>query len=201
MKASSASASTAPTAHRRCGTSVHCGGTPSSERHALNVVGASPRAKCGATFPDSESALSVDRAAALVRRSSGSRRTRLPATWAFMSAIRAPSDTSRLEALITAADGTKTALERTGEHRFEARFPLAKEGVALGTLKLADGKFLTLPPVALPYSPEFEPSPDPQRGERLLRKLADESNGVAGVSAAELWRGERSGHAWRVISS
>lgn len=112
------------------------------------------------------------------------------------------SDTSRLEATIAAADGTKQSsmLERTGEGRFEARFPLAKEGVALGTVKLGDGKFLALPPVALPYSPEFESSPDPERGERLMRRLAEESGGVAGVGASEWWRGERSGHAWRVIA-
>ncbi|MBK7874207.1 MAG: VWA domain-containing protein [Planctomycetes bacterium] len=112
------------------------------------------------------------------------------------------SDTSRLVARVTNADGTKTTLEleRTGENRFEARFPMEKEGIALGTLALADGKTVALPPVALPYSPEFEPSPDPQRGERLLRKLAEESNGVVGVGAAEFWRGERAGHAWRVIA-
>jgi hypothetical protein len=114
----------------------------------------------------------------------------------------ARSDTSHLEARMTGADGTKTTLqlERVGENRFEARFPLAKEGITLGTLALADGKTVALPPIALPYSPEFEPSPDTERGERTLRKLASESSGVAGVEAAAFWRGERSGHAWRVIA-
>jgi hypothetical protein len=99
-------------------------------------------------------------------------------------------------------DGTtgSVLLERTGENRFEGRYALEKEGVALGTLELADGKFVTLPPVALPYSPEFEPSPDPQRGERLLRRLAEESGGMSGVAAADLWRGARAGHAWRVVT-
>lgn len=112
------------------------------------------------------------------------------------------SDTTKLEAHLTAADGTQTTvlLERVGENRFEARQTIAKEGITLGTLRLADGKFVTLPPVALPYSPEFEPSPDPQRGERLLRKLAEESGGIAGVNPGELWRGERSGNAWKVIT-
>lgn len=112
------------------------------------------------------------------------------------------SDTSKLLAHVTTADGTKTTLEleRTGENRFEARFPMEKEGIALGTLALADGKTVQLPPVALPYSPEFEPSPDPQRGERVLRRVAEEANGLVGVSANELWRGERDGHAWRVIA-
>jgi hypothetical protein len=114
----------------------------------------------------------------------------------------ARSDTSKLEAHWTAPDGTQTTvlLQRTGENRFEARQAIANEGITLGTLRLADGKFVTLPPVALPYSPEFEPSPDPQRGERLLRKLAEESGGVAGVNTSELWRGERSGQEWRVIA-
>lgn len=112
------------------------------------------------------------------------------------------SDTSRIEALVSDADGTKhtLALERTGEHTLEARFPLHKEGIALGTLKLEGPRTITLPPIALPYSPEFEASPDPARGERLLRRIAEESGGIAGVNAAELWRGERSGKAWRVIS-
>ena len=112
------------------------------------------------------------------------------------------TDTSVLVAHMTAADGTKRAIElaRVGENRFEARYAMEKEGIALGTLALAGGKSITLPPVALPYSPEFEPSPDPDRGERLLRKLAEESGGVTGVNASEFWRGERSGHAWRVIA-
>lgn len=115
----------------------------------------------------------------------------------------ARTDTSKLEARFTAADGSKTVLglERVSENRFEARTTIAKEGIALGTLALADGRSLALPPIALPYSPEFEPSPDAQRGERLLRRVAEESNGIAGVGAADVWRGERAGRGWRVITS
>lgn len=118
-------------------------------------------------------------------------------------AAGARTDTSKLEARFTAADGSKSVLqlERVGENRFEARTTLAKEGIALGTLALADGRSISLPPVALPYSPEFEPNPDAQRGERLLRRVASESNGVAAVGAADFWRGERSGKGWRVITS
>lgn len=68
-------------------------------------------------------------------------------------------------------------LERVGEDRVEARIPLSADGVALGAIDVGDHRVLALPPVALPYSPEFEPSPDPRRGERLLARLAAETGG------------------------
>jgi len=37
--------------------------------------------------------------------------------------------------------------------------------------RLARDRAVTLPPLALPYSPEFERSLDPGRGERLMREL------------------------------
>ncbi|HVS09680.1 MAG TPA: VWA domain-containing protein [Planctomycetota bacterium] len=91
-------------------------------------------------------------------------------------------------------------LERVGAQRYEARFPLERSGIALGTLKLADGRFLSLPPVALPYSPEFERPPDPQAGERLLRRIARESGGEVAGAAGALFRGERHSRAWRPVT-
>lgn len=113
-----------------------------------------------------------------------------------------PPDTSHLEARISTADGgTETlVLARTGEHRYEARYPLEHEGIALGTVRLDEDRFVTLPPIALPYSPEFERGADLERGSRLLRRLAQESGGTLDPPASALYEGERSARAWRVIS-
>jgi len=113
-----------------------------------------------------------------------------------------PPDTSMLTARIVGADGERTELElaRTGEFLFEARYPLEKEGVALGTVVLGPERFVRLPPIALPYSPEFERSPDKDRGRRTLREIARESGGEVGPSATALFRGSRQGRLWRVVS-
>ena len=70
----------------------------------------------------------------------------------------------------------------------------------MGTVKLDDDHFISLPPVVLPYSPEFERSPDADRGARLLKRLTRESGGELGVTAGSFFRGERSGSVWRLIS-
>ena len=99
-------------------------------------------------------------------------------------------------------DGTTRdlALERTADNRYEARAPLAKDGIELGTLALADGRSLQLPPIALPYSPEFERGPDPLRGERILREIAQESGGLVDPAATEFFRGSRDAKGWRLVS-
>jgi hypothetical protein len=113
---------------------------------------------------------------------------------------KAPPDTSELAARITGPDGRvrELSLERVGEGRFEARFPLEREGVALGTLRVGE-RFVSLPPIALPYSPEFERSLDAAAPERLLRRVAEESGGLSLASAAELWRGSRAASTWRLL--
>ncbi len=110
-------------------------------------------------------------------------------------------DLSKLAGRMRGGDGETSELvfQRTGEHRWEARAKLTAEGVALGTIALGDGRTIRLPPVALPYSPEFERGADPRRGEPLLRRLAAESGGVLNPGAAELFRGERTGKGWRPI--
>lgn len=110
--------------------------------------------------------------------------------------------TARLTANLTTSKGItrKVSLLRTGAQRFEARVALEGEGALLGTVELADGRALPLPPLVLPYSPEFERSPDPQRGERLLRRIAKETGGALGASIPEALAGARSGAAWRLIT-
>jgi uncharacterized membrane protein len=111
-------------------------------------------------------------------------------------------DASRLSVRIRAPDGTArdVALERTGDNRFEARTALAREGVQLGTIGFADGRTLELPPLALPYSPEFERGSDAERGDRLLRSLARESAGIVNPSASDLFSGDRASRGWRPLS-
>ena len=113
-----------------------------------------------------------------------------------------PVDTSKLSAKLLRPDGTKTdhLFERTGSNRFETRLKLDAEGVTLGTLRLADGRFEDLPPMVLPYSPEFERQPDPTAGERLLRRLAQETGGEVAPAGHTLLRGERATLAWRIVS-
>ncbi|MCB9914737.1 MAG: VWA domain-containing protein [Planctomycetes bacterium] len=111
-------------------------------------------------------------------------------------------DASRLEARLGLEDGRtlRRDFERVTERLFEARFPLEQAGVALPTVTLDDERALLLPPVALPYSPEFEPTPDPEAGERLLRRLALESGGAVAPAVTTLFEGPDSSSAWRPIS-
>ncbi len=113
-----------------------------------------------------------------------------------------PPDTSELSAILEEADGERRelVLERTAENLFEARTILEEEGVALGTVALGGERFVSLPPLALPYSPEYERSPDPERGRRLLAQVARESGGAVGVTAGAFFRGARESRAWRLIS-
>jgi hypothetical protein len=113
-----------------------------------------------------------------------------------------PADTSALEVRLTDAGGTTRALplERVGEHRFEATTTLARAGVVLGSVALGDGRALALPPLVLPYSPEFELGSDPARGEKLLRRIARESGGEVAPPLATLFRGERRASVWRVVA-
>ena len=117
-----------------------------------------------------------------------------------------PPDLSRARVRLTGADGTTSSLplERVGENRYEARAPLAREGVLLGSVVLGrdergEERMLALPPLALPYSPEFERSADPKRGERLLRAVARESGGEVSPPLGTLLRGEREARTWRVV--
>jgi len=112
-----------------------------------------------------------------------------------------PPDTTGLEVHLGHADGTTEVLplERVGEYSYEARTTLAREGVALGAVRLADGRSLGLPPLVLPYSPEFEVS-DPTRGEALMRDIARTSGGESMPPLGTLFRGDRRARVWRVVT-
>jgi hypothetical protein len=65
-----------------------------------------------------------------------------------------------------------------GEHTLEARFALRNSGVYVGAVETAPGQVLPLPPLSLPYSPEFEPRADPEEGRATLREVARISGGT-----------------------
>ncbi|MBL8859066.1 MAG: VWA domain-containing protein [Planctomycetes bacterium] len=112
-------------------------------------------------------------------------------------------DPSRMTLRVREADGTARdlTLERTGQNRFSARTSLTRDGIQLGTLSLGDGRTLELPPIALPYSPEFERGQDLRRGERVLREIAVESGGLVDPSIKDLFRGERQGRGWKLLGA
>ncbi len=60
----------------------------------------------------------------------------------------------------------------------EARFPIGNAGLYVGAVQLGNGTVLPLAPLSLPYSPEFEPRPDPQEGMKTLREIARVTGGV-----------------------
>ena len=113
-----------------------------------------------------------------------------------------PPDTSRLTARLRTPSGAwhDHLLERVDEYRYEARVPLREEGIVIGTVRLGDESFVTLPPIALPYSPEFERRADPDEGGRLLRGLAGTTGGLVSPEAHVLFRGERAAKAFRIVS-
>ena len=57
-----------------------------------------------------------------------------------------PPDSSDLVAVLFGADGARNevVLERVGEQRYEARYPLEREGVTVGTVKLGPDQFVSL---------------------------------------------------------
>jgi len=77
----------------------------------------------------------------------------------------------------TGATSDRLNLSWVDEDTLEARFPVQKSGLYLGAVQLG-GHVLPLAPLSLPYSPEFEPRPDPQEGRRTLREMARVTGGI-----------------------
>ena len=100
---------------------------------------------------------------------------------------------ARIEARVSGPDGDARPVDlvRTAATRLEGRFALSKEGVHRPVLALGDGRFLRVAPVALPYSPEFEPRLDPGEGESLLRRIAAITGGRLDPPSGTLFEGPR----------
>lgn len=84
-----------------------------------------------------------------------------------------------------------------GENRFEARVPLATDGIYRFAAATEDGEIVPIDPVAVPYSPEFEARSERDAGERVLGTISRLSGGRMNVPTPEFWRGERGGSATR----
>ena len=65
-------------------------------------------------------------------------------------------------------------------------FSLSGSETALATVEMPDGKRRSLPPVCLPYSPEFRP-PRPDRGRRALERVAGATGGEERADLAGVW--------------
>jgi uncharacterized membrane protein len=91
-------------------------------------------------------------------------------------ALAASLDTAR--GVLTTPDGRSLdlLLERIAPSRLVARVPLESDGVYRSAISVA-GSTLRVPPLCLPYSPEWALQPDPRAGERVLRRLALSTGG------------------------
>jgi len=90
--------------------------------------------------------------------------------------LAASLDTAR--GVLTTPDGRSLdlLLERVGPGRLVARVPLERDGVYRSAIAVA-GTTLRVPPLCLPYSPEWAVQPDARAGERVLRRLALSTGG------------------------
>ena len=115
-------------------------------------------------------------------------------------------DTSKLELHLTRGDGSVVVrtLEPVGEFAYEQRVDLGGGGIALGSVHLADGSVLQLPPVALPYSPEYAPvkaaDSEATPGRDLLLELADLTGGAELASLEQAFAGPREARRWRDVT-
>lgn len=82
-----------------------------------------------------------------------------------------------------------------GENRFEARVELPEDGIFRFAAVTEGGEVVPIDPVAVPYSPEYEPRAEHDSGERLLGQLARISGGRVNPPITDWWRGARGGSA------
>jgi hypothetical protein len=78
-----------------------------------------------------------------------------------------------------------------GPDTLVAEIPLEGEETALGTVAVPGQKPQALPPVCLPYSPEFAPAPlgaSDDRGRLALERLAHSTGGVERVDLSGVWK-------------
>jgi len=101
----------------------------------------------------------------------------------------------KLEARVTGPDGNARTvlLRRVGDRRLEARIPLSGDGVYRAAVKVGETRFVRVPPVTLPYSPEFEPRRDPREGEKTLARIVRIAEGKIDPTADDLFAGTRTG--------
>ena len=92
-------------------------------------------------------------------------------------------------AMIMSADESKPVklpLQWTSPQTMRATFRLRQSGIYHGLIITREGKRVSLPPVVLPYSPEFEPSPR-GAGVKTLKQLAEATGGRRIMHVKELF--------------
>jgi uncharacterized membrane protein len=99
---------------------------------------------------------------------------------------------ANVEAVVTGPDGPVPVwLTRVDERRLEARLALSGQGVYRAAIKVGADEVVRVPPVTLPYSPEFEPRADPRAGEKLLQRVVEIAEGRVDPPLGELFAGNR----------
>lgn len=94
--------------------------------------------------------------------------------------------------VLSRPDGTTEDLvfERKEPGRLLVRVPLRGTGVHRAAVQVG-GETIRMPPLCLPYSPEFAPAFDARAGERTLRSLARATGGEFGANVEAIVAGER----------
>lgn len=109
----------------------------------------------------------------------------------------------KLRGRVLMPDGStqEALLVRVDERRLEARFPLGGEGVYRAVVEVEGSReIVQVPPVTLPYSPEFERRPDPETGARELARLVEIGEGRIDPPLAELLSGPRDSAGARALA-
>jgi hypothetical protein len=81
----------------------------------------------------------------------------------------------------------KAILQWGAAHTLVAEIPLDGRETALCTVEMPDGSRASLPPVCLPYSPEYRPE-DAQTGRTSLEQLAAATAGIERVNLPGIWK-------------
>jgi len=104
-----------------------------------------------------------------------------------------------LTARMVAPDGSSREIDLVpvSADRFEARVPIGLEGVYRFAAATDQGEILSMDPLAIPYSPEFEPRLQRDEGEAVLGRIARLSGGKMNPPTSELFRGNRKGKAMK----
>jgi Mg-chelatase subunit ChlD len=86
----------------------------------------------------------------------------------------------------TAPGKAKISLEWKNADLLEADIPIEGRETVLNTVEISGQQPVTLPPVCLPYSPEFAPE-EPGRGATALAQIATTTGGTERVEIPNIW--------------
>jgi hypothetical protein len=101
------------------------------------------------------------------------------------------SDTRTAKATIVAPGevaSTHVDLRWVSDDALEAHVPIHRAGTYLGAVQLPSGDVLPLSPLSLPYSPEYEPRPDPDEGHKALADMARATGGLERTTLNDLFQ-------------